>query len=220
MVTNDLPSIRPLTAERVRVLVADPARKLLGELMKDATTFEEIGVALKAQLAWLRANPDDSGVLQAGESLMYAFERLCLKLLEAMGYEFLPPTGDAGEDSLLRHKGGTPGQRIALDCIWTYVPASVDSVWTLVRMVRDLRATEGLLITGAGLNDEACQLAQRLGIRVIDGDELKRLIDTHAPELNEPPQPADWEVELASRLLAEAGGIPAETVGADTSHRQ
>ena len=171
--------------------------------MKDAATFEEIGAALTAQLAWLRANPDDFGVLQAGEALMYAFERLCLNLLEAIGYEFLPPTSDAGQDSLLRQKGGAPGQRIALDCIWTYVPASVDAVWTLVRMVRELRATEGLLIAGAGLNDEALQLAQRLGIRVIDGDELKRLIDANAPELNEPAERSDWDAELGLHLRAE-----------------
>ena len=200
---TDLPRIQPLTPERSCVLGADPARKQLLDQIMYAATREEIGAATQAQLAWLRANPDDFGVLQAGEDLAYAFDSLCVKLLLAMGYEFLPPTGDAGEDSLLRQKGGAPGQRIALDCIWTYVPASVDSVWTLVRMVRDLRATEGLLITGAGLTDEACQLAQRLGIRVIDGDELKHLIDTHAPELNEPPEPADWEVELGLRPRTE-----------------
>ncbi len=203
--TSDLPSIQPLTPERSRVLATDPAREELSEQMKSAETFEEIGAALSAQLAWLRANPDDSGVLQAGEGLMYAFDRLCLRLLEALGYESLPPTGDAGEDSLLRRKDGPPGQRIALDCIWTYVPASVRALQGMIEMMQDLRATEALLIAGAGLNDEALQLAQRLGIRVVDGDELKRLIDTHAPDLNVPAEPTDWEDALGLRLRAESG---------------
>ena len=202
---TDLPRIQPLTPERSRILGADPAREPLLHQIMYAETHEEIGAAIQAQLAWLRANPDDFGVLQAGEMLAYAFDRLCLRLLEAIGYESLPPTGDAGEDSLMRRKDGPPGQRIALDCIWTYVPASVDSVWTLLRIMRDLRATDGLLIAGAGLTDEAHQLARRLGIRVVDGDELKRLIDAHAPELNEPTQPTDELAALEAYLRAEAG---------------
>ena len=201
--TADLPRIQPLTPERSCVLGADPARKQLLDQIMYAAIRDEIGTATQAQLAWLRANPDDFGVLQAGEDLAYAFDSLCVKLLLAIGYEFIPPIGDAGEDSLLRRKGGPPGQRIALDCIWTYVPANVKALQRMVAMVRDLRATEGLLITGAGLTDEAGQLAQRLGIQVIDGDELKRLIDTYAPALNEPPEPADWEVELGLRQRAE-----------------
>lgn len=208
MVRTDLPRIQPLTPERSRILGSDPARKQLLDQIMYAATREEIGAAIQAQLAWLRVNPDDFGVLQAGEDLACAFDRLCQKLLEAVGYESLPPTGDAGEDSLLRRKSGPPGQRIALDCIWTYVPASDDAVWALVRMMRDLRATEGLLITGAGLNDEAQQLAQRLGIRVVDGDELQRLIDTYAPELNvHMEQPQDG-AELDAWLHTEAG-LPA-----------
>jgi hypothetical protein len=219
-VRADLPRIQPLTPERSRILGADPARERLLDQIMYAATHEEIGVATQAQLAWLRANPDDFGVLQAGEDLAYAFDSLCVKLLLATGYEFLPPTGDVGEDSLLRRKGGAPGQRLALDCIWTYVPAGVRSIWTVAEMVRDLQATEGLLITGAGLTDEAHQLAQRLGIRVIDGDELKRLIDTHAPELNEPTEPADWEVELGLRPRAETDASTQSQQPAEPTRRQ
>src|SRR5262245_14476376 len=124
MVRTDLPRIQPLIPERSQTLGADPAREQLLDQIMYAATREEIGAAIQAQLAWLRANPDDFGVLQAGEDLAHAFDSLCVKLLLAMGYEFLPPTGDASEDSLLRRRGGAPGQRIALDCIWTYVPAS------------------------------------------------------------------------------------------------
>jgi len=205
MVRADLPRIQPLTPERSDILGADPARKRILDQVMYAETREEIGAAIQAQLAWLRANPDDFGVLQGGEDLAHAFDRLCFRLLEAMGYESLPPTGDAGEDSLLRRTDGPPGQRIALDCIWTYVPASVRALQRVIEMMQDLRATEAILIAGAGLNDEALQLAQRLGIRVIDGDELKRLIDTHAPQLNEPTAHTHPEEELDALLRAATG---------------
>ncbi len=41
-----------------------------------ATTREEIDAARRAQHAWLVENPDDFGVLEAGEDLAYAEEAL------------------------------------------------------------------------------------------------------------------------------------------------
>ncbi len=41
-----------------------------------ATTREEIDAAGQAHRAWLTANPDDIGVLAAGEDLAYAEEAL------------------------------------------------------------------------------------------------------------------------------------------------
>jgi hypothetical protein len=105
----------------------------------------------------------------------------------------------------MRRKDGPPDQRIAVDTFWTYVPASANALQRLILMKRDLRATECLLIAGAGLNDEAQQLAQRLGIQVIDGDELKRLIDAYAPELNDPTEPVDDLATLEAHLRAETG---------------
>jgi hypothetical protein len=205
MVTTDLPRLQQLTAERSRVLGADPARKRLLDKIMTATTREQIGAAIQAQLDWLRANPDDFGVLQAGEDLAYAFEALCLNLLIAMGYDFLPPTGEPGEDSLMRQKGGAPDQRIAVDCIWTYRPAKVNALHRLVVMMRDLRATEGLLVTGAGLTHEALRVAQQLGIRVVDGDELKRLLRTYAPELNSQTEPFQNGTDSVSSVRTEPG---------------
>jgi hypothetical protein len=48
--------------------------------------------------------------------------------------------------------------------------------------MQHLHATGGLLIAGAGLTREASDLAGRLGIRVIDGDELRHLVPTHLSE--------------------------------------
>jgi hypothetical protein len=166
-----------------------------------ASTQDEIGAAIQAQFAWLRANPDDFGVLGGGEDLAYAFERLCLKLLLAMGYEFLPPNGQPGEDSLMRAPGGPADQRISVECIWTYVPAGVDSVHAVTLMMRHLHATEGLLFAGAGLEPEALQEAARRNIRVIDGEQLDRLIRAHAPELLVPDEQSAAEREIRAAAL-------------------
>ena len=68
--------IQPLTPERARILVADPARQRLLDQIMSATTGEEIDAAWQAQRSWLAANPDDIGVLEAGEDLAYAEEAL------------------------------------------------------------------------------------------------------------------------------------------------
>ena len=164
------------------MLRADPTRELLLQQIVAASTHEEIGAAVQAQLAWLKANPDDFGVLQAGEDLMYAFESLCLVLLGAMGYEPVPASDRPGEDSLIRRRAGPADERIAVHIIWTYVPADARTVQVLADTMRDLRASAGILIAGAGLTTEALRSAKALGVRVIDGDELECLLRTYAPE--------------------------------------
>ena len=66
------PRYRPATGERTKELLASPARQQLLDQMLSATTLEEVAVAREAQRAWLEANPDDFGVLEAGETLAYA----------------------------------------------------------------------------------------------------------------------------------------------------
>lgn len=70
--TRVYPPIQPLTAKRARALAADPTRRRLLEQMASARTLPEIEAAKEAQHRWLMANPDDSGVLEAGEDLAYA----------------------------------------------------------------------------------------------------------------------------------------------------
>jgi hypothetical protein len=53
-----------------------------------------------------------------------------------------------------------------------------------------------------------------------DGDELKRLIDTHAPELNEPAESTDWEVEYGLRSRAETEESTQGRQPAEPMHRQ
>ena len=66
------PPYRPPTPERTQALLGDPARQRLLDRMLSATSREEIAAAREAQRAWLEANPDDFGVLEAGETLAYA----------------------------------------------------------------------------------------------------------------------------------------------------
>jgi hypothetical protein len=79
------PSIQPLSPERARVLVADPARQHVLDQIMAATTREEIEAAWQAHHAWLVANPDDIGVLEAGEDLAYAEEALADGAMERSG---------------------------------------------------------------------------------------------------------------------------------------
>lgn len=65
-----------MSAERARELAATPGREKLFELIWAAWTREAIEAAKDAQLAWLIANPDDFGMLEAGEDLAYAEEAL------------------------------------------------------------------------------------------------------------------------------------------------
>ncbi len=70
------PGAEPLSIERAERLAADPERQRLIEQMLAATTKGEIAVARRAQKAWLMNNPDDFGILEAGETLAYAEEAL------------------------------------------------------------------------------------------------------------------------------------------------
>jgi hypothetical protein len=70
------PPIEPLSPERARMLVADSARRQILDQIMAAKTREEIDAAWHAHRAWLVANPDDIGVLEAGEDLAYAEEAL------------------------------------------------------------------------------------------------------------------------------------------------
>jgi hypothetical protein len=75
-VNDDLTQIQRLTLERSRELATDPDRRCLFEQIQHATTRGEIRAARGAQRAWLIANPDDIGMLEAGEDLAYAEETL------------------------------------------------------------------------------------------------------------------------------------------------
>ena len=70
------PRLQPLTPERAAQLVKSPARQRLLNQIIHAETREEIDAAQQARYAWLVENPDDFGVLEAGEDLAYAEEAL------------------------------------------------------------------------------------------------------------------------------------------------
>lgn len=68
------PPIQRLTLERARALAAHPAREQLLDRILSASTPEAIEAARQEHLAWLIENPDDIGMLEAGETLAYAEE--------------------------------------------------------------------------------------------------------------------------------------------------
>lgn len=79
------PRIQPLSHERFERLAGDPARRRLLEQMATATTLEEIDAGRRAQRAWLILNPDDFGVLEAGEDLTHAEEALVVEVAPVPG---------------------------------------------------------------------------------------------------------------------------------------
>jgi len=68
--------MQPLSLARARVLAADPDRQRLFELIVAASTRDQILQARALQRSWLIANPDDFGMLDAGERLAYVEEAL------------------------------------------------------------------------------------------------------------------------------------------------
>lgn len=74
--TELFPRMQRLTLARARILAADPARQQVFEVIVAATTREQIDHARSLQRSWLIENPDDFGMLEAGERLAYAEEAL------------------------------------------------------------------------------------------------------------------------------------------------
>jgi hypothetical protein len=74
--SQQYPGLRRLTLARAQELAASPAREKLLDQMASATSRDQIDVARRHQLAWLTKNPDDFGVLEAGERLAHAEEAL------------------------------------------------------------------------------------------------------------------------------------------------
>jgi hypothetical protein len=70
------PRIQPLSLARARELVANPDRARVLKHMASAATRDQIDAAWSLQRSWLVDNPDDFGVLEAGERLAYAEEAL------------------------------------------------------------------------------------------------------------------------------------------------
>lgn len=84
------PRIQPLTAARAQELAANRDRDRLLDQIIHAESREEIEVAKQAQWEWLIQNPDDFGVLNAGECLAYAEEALDEKASERSQLREIP----------------------------------------------------------------------------------------------------------------------------------
>jgi len=95
------PPIQTLSAERACALAADPARRRLLDQIMTATAREQIDAAWQAHRAWLVANPDDIGVLEAGEDLAYAEETLTSRQTDTSD-------ADASPDDSIALSSGRP----------------------------------------------------------------------------------------------------------------
>jgi len=143
---KDLPRIQPLTPDRSRELAADPDRRRLLDQILHATTRDEIGAARAAQRAWLVANPDDFGMLEAGEDLAYAEEALMTPL----------PSGSSSEVSSVN----PPTLAIELE-------READGRW-----IAEVPGLPGVMAYGQ-THDEALIRAQAIALRTL-ADRLER----------------------------------------------
>lgn len=78
--SQQYPRLQPLSLARARELAANLERIRVLKLMAEAESREQIDAAWELQRSWLVENPDDFGVLEAGERLAYAEEALTDRL--------------------------------------------------------------------------------------------------------------------------------------------
>ncbi len=82
------PATQPLSRERLDALLADSAQGQVLDQIHVAQSLADIEAARVAQHAWLQANPDDSGMFDAGEWLGHLEEALLeMALPPALGHE-------------------------------------------------------------------------------------------------------------------------------------
>ena len=67
--TGQIPRMQPLTLARAHALAADLNRRRVLDQIAQAMNRDEVDAAWDAQRAWLSENPDDFGMLDAGERL-------------------------------------------------------------------------------------------------------------------------------------------------------
>ena len=89
-----------ISLERVRQLADDPERNRVIAMILAAETSADVTAARRAQADWLITNPDDYGLLEAGEVLAHA---------EAALYgDELPgsPSGGSHDESAIPNRVG------------------------------------------------------------------------------------------------------------------
>src|SRR5262249_14453719 len=81
------PRLQPLTHERAAALAEDPARRRILDQIALAMSRDELDAAWSAQRAWLWKNPDDFGMLEAGERLANVEEWLASGMADSADVE-------------------------------------------------------------------------------------------------------------------------------------
>ncbi len=180
-----------------------------------------VGAALSAWRRWHRARLlADAAQGEGGASVIDGmswqdFERLVGEAFARQGYEVAETVataggapggrGDGGVDLVLRRAAVNGAERTLVQCKhWRAQAVGVDVVRELYGVMAARGAAAGIVVTSGRFTEEATSFAQGRNLRLIDGKQLRRLI--------QPPADSAKSDNPAN------SAIPAATAQADQQH--
>jgi len=107
----------------------------------------------------------------------YEFEKFLVHLFTAMGHkvDHTPASRDQGADLiLLKH-----GEKIAVQAKRCDTPITNKAVQEVVGSINFYKADTGTVVTNSTFTASACELAKANNVKLIDGKNLKRLIEQY-----------------------------------------
>jgi restriction system protein len=105
----------------------------------------------------------------------YEFEKFLVSLFTDMGHkvDHTPASRDQGADLiLLKH-----GEKIAVQAKRCNAPITNKAVQEVVGSINFYKADIGMVVTNSTFTASACELAKANNVKLIDGKDLKRLIE-------------------------------------------
>ena len=160
-----------------------------------------VGAALSAWRRWHRARLlADAAQGEGGASVIDGmswqdFERLVGEAFARQGYEVAETVataggapggrGDGGVDLVLRRAAVNGAERTLVQCKhWRAQAVGVDVVRELYGVMAARGAAAGIVVTSGRFTEEATSFAQGRNLRLIDGKQLRRLMQPPANSAN------------------------------------
>ncbi len=111
------------------------------------------------------------------------FEQLCVKILHSMGYSDISTTkttGDQGVD-ILAHKNGV---LYAVQCKRYSSSVGNDAIQQVYAGAAYYGASKKIVMSNSYFTKSAVQLAEKIGVDLIDGDVVSRYRENHVPAIS------------------------------------
>ena len=160
-----------------------------------------VGAALSVWRRWHRARlladaaQDEGGASVIDGMSWQDFERLVGEAFSRQGYEVVETgnmaggapggRGDGGVDLVLRRAAVNGAERTLVQCKhWRAQAVGVDVVRELYGVMAARGAAAGIVVTSGRFTEEATSFAQGRNLRLIDGKQLRRLMQPPANSAN------------------------------------